>query len=910
MVNIDNNNLFGEQQIDYIEERNYLLKDIPYDVVKRAWFILSHLLLEDGSKVLDMGCGDGQLTYVMSVLSPDLNFVGVDKSKGIISGANKTYQMNNLEFMVGDASSDLFEPESVDAIINSFILHQIFSNARYNERIISDTLRKQFLMLKNGGTMFIRDYTKPEGDEFVLMEMHDEESKSKDLADLSEADLLVWYSEHARPKQDPGCGGFFLEELEPRFPKTRLFRVPYKWAYEFIMRKDKRKIWKNSLPFEYTFYTVEEFRKELHSLGARVQYSAPHWDEEHVAKHFDGHFRLLNLNGDPLGDPPTSFISIAQKMPERASLNVVERRITHDETNVLSVKTLRDQKDGTLVDVVTRNQENAEILPYRLDDNGKLHVYLHDGVIRGIANTVRRSGMNIDGREWSGHMLEAISTDFSNISNLGDLSSESAERFAFQYLGLQAVAKKDIEQGPVYYPDPNYIDERIHTYYIAVEDENLTLSPKNKVLEASRFQAKGVIREFGAQQVLDAIAVGLIPNARLELQILSLMQFLNVKAENWSSKDIKFTSGEIRRTFKVRNFLKQLNTSDKRFKEVKSTAGQLRTVNSIFVEEGQSQGGRTGISSESVDFVLSDDKTINTAVVLPLASSIKGDVHAGFMVKHMPVPQRFEGNGISASAPSFNIPKEIKTYKMLKQHIAEKFGVTPDLVIKLGESYFSHVGITPQRIHPFAVTAPPDAFKDPNMTFIPIYQYMLLWKSLSKEQHFMTVLARAYRYIPGHMKLQAKKDVKLILDKIFKAAQPDWSLPAAVPATNPKAAFDASRQQKTEDKPEKDNSQKEGNPSPVTQVKKKKDEALEKEEKKKDKHRKKKLGLFVSKDEAQALENESVAGNPEATELENKKREAAKNIDISLIEDFENEIKDIRDAMDEELDDDLKPEKW
>ncbi|MGH1375773.1 MAG: class I SAM-dependent methyltransferase [Alphaproteobacteria bacterium] len=904
-IDIENDDLFESTTIDYIEERNYMLREIPYPTVRKAWFTLSHLLVHEGAHVLDMGCNNGELTYAMAVLNPKVRFTGIDKSRKTIKDAKEKYQTHNLEFKVGDISADLFEAESVDAIINSFTLHQVFSNARYNERIVSDTLRKQFSMLKDDGVMFIRDYAKPKQGEFVLMEMHDDESTGEELSELSEVDLLMWYSEHARPKQDPGCGGFFLEELPPRFPRTRLFRLPYKWAYEFIMRKDNREIWESHLPFEYTFYTVQEFRNELRSLGARVQYSAPHWDDDHIRKKFEGHFRLLDLNGDPVGDPPTSFIAVARKQPERASLNVKERRISQDEPSLLEVKTLRDQKRGNLLDVVTRNKELAEILPYRIGEEGRLYVYLHDGVIRGITNSVRRSGTNIDGREWSGHMLETISTIYKDVSDLGTPDADATKRFAKSYLGMSAKIGGIMEEGPAYYPDPNYIDERVHTYYIPVDDEKKTFSPKRKILETHRFQAKGVVKEFSAQTVLDAIAVGLIPNSRLELQLLSLMQHLNIKAENWISKDIKVEEGEITRTFKVREFLKQISNSDKRFKEVKGSAGQLRTINSIFVEEGQSQGGRTGISSEHIDFVLSDEKTINTAVVLPLTKSLKGDIHAGFTVEHMPVPQRFEGNGLSISAPQYNIPKEITNYKMLKQFIAEKFGVTPDLVIKLGESYFSHIGITPQRIHPFAITSPPTVFKDPGITFIPIYQYMLLWKSISKEQHFMTTLARAYRYLPEHMKLQAKRDVKIILDDIFKSAQPDWSMPTAISPTDSKVIH--LRDDDDELTPD--------TPTPASEkpkTKKTADSHKKREKRKKESLKKRLMGLKGEENEAEDLDSLTDA-SVESLEKENKKSKENATIDISLIDDFEDELDAIRQVLEEEEpdpDDEPKPEKW
>lgn len=885
-------NLFQENAVNYIEERNYLLRDIPYHTVRRAWFTLSHILLDDGAQVLDMGCNTGELTYAMAVLSPKIRFIGIDRSKKNISKAKSKFKLHNLEFKLGDVTSDLFKANTIDAVIDSFILHQVFSNSRYNEKIVSDTLRKQLNMLKDGGILFIRDYAKPQAGEYVLMEMHDRPSKGKTLAGLSEADLLVWYSEHARPKQDPGCGGFFLEELPPRFPKTRLFRLPYKWAYEFIMRKDSREKWENNLPFEYTFYTVNDFRNELRALGTRVEYSAPHWDEDFIRKNFTGHFRLLEMDGEPLGDPPTSFIAIARKMPEKSSLKIKERRIS-SEIGSLQIKALRDENTGDLVDVVTRSIDLAEILPYRISQEGRLKIYLHDGVARGIANAVSRSGANIDCREWSGHMIEPLAINYDEVKKGGEFSAAKTAKFSSAFTGLKTVKDTVLEEGPFYYPEPGYLDERVHTVYLNVEKAEGHLPIKSKILQNHHFHAKGVLREFNAQQILDAVAVGLIPNARLELQILSLMQHLNIKAENWISKDLNIAQGEITQSFEVREFLRQVSNTDKRFREVTGTAGQLRAVNSIFVEEGQTQGGYAGISSEKLDFVISDEKTINTAVVLPLTVSMRGDIHAGFLIKHLPVPQRYEGNGMTVSVPQFNIPREITNYRMLKQFIAEKFGVTPDMILKLGESYFSHIGMTPHRIHPFAVAAPPNSFKDPKTRFMPIYQYMLLWRSISKEPHFMTTLARAYRYLPAHLKLEAKREAMLIVKEKFRAAQPDWSMPqTALGAKNNEV--EKPQQTEKEGKSGKTHAMEIFHTSSSASVDSKNFLKL-KEKEKLERRMRKRMGLISAKGLGTNEEEDELAEDYDRNATRKKKI----TVTLDLVGEFEKEIADIKEALDE-----------
>ncbi len=760
----------------YIERRNTLLKDISPDMIRKAWFTLSHLLIDDNATVIDMGCDDGTMTYAMAAMKPKITFLGLDKNKRLISKAKESYKLPNLDFKIGDVSGTIFEDESVDAIINSYILHEVYSHSRYNERVVRDTLNTHFKMLKKGGVMFIRDYASPPADEFVLMEMPDTPSMGDDIINLSEPDLLVWYAEHARPKQDAGCGGFFLEELPERYPRTRLFHLPHKWAYEFALRKDDRTNWETTLPLEYTFFTVQDFRKELQALGARVQYSGPFWDEDFVEKNFEGKFRLYEENGHPLGNPPTCFLAVAYKLPERRSLNIEERRPSISTANHLKITAMRDNNTGEIVDVVSRELDLTEIIPYRINENGRLKVYLHDGMARSIANAVPRGGMNIDGRRWSGHMIEALCVDANAMMDLKILDHKHTVLFSRDHIGLKPKAGEIIEKGPDYYPSPDYIDEKIHTYYLHVEENRNAFQPKSYV-ESEKFQGKGQIREMDAQQVLNAITVGMIPNARLELQILTLFQHLRIKPETWSDKHLALQVSQINQKIDSKTILDMLGTKDDRFKDIKGTGGQLRAVHSLFVEEGQSRGAISGLSSESIDFIVHDGKTINTAVVLPLTKDLKGHVHAGIVMKHLPIPQRHEGNGLTISAPSFNIPPEVTDIRLLKKFIADEFGIAPAKVIKLGESYFSHLGITPHRIYPFAVASPPETMKYSEAKFLPFYQLMLLKRLLSKEPHFMMAIARAYQYFHEDLRLDAKLQVKEIVKQRFEGLQPDWSLP-------------------------------------------------------------------------------------------------------------------------------------
>jgi hypothetical protein len=774
-----------------LERRSLLLKDIEPATVRKAWFILSHLLLDEGARIGHMGCGDGAVTYAMAVMAPGMRFVGLDKSKRALTKAKEKFHLHNLEFKIGDASSEVFPAESLDAIINSYVLHEVYSASRYNERIVGDTLRRQFKMLKNGGTMFLQEYAQPPAGEYVLLQMTDEISNGDDPETLCDADLLVWYAQYARPKQDPGCTGFFLEELPPRFPKTRLFRLPHKWAYEFLMRKDDRARFESDISVELTFFTMNEFRRELRMLGSRVQYSAPHWDEESLEKKLGKKITLYHDDGKPMGPPPSCFIVVAIKQAERKSLNIEERRPSGQQTK-LKITAMRDQKTGRLLDVAGRGMNTAEIIPYCTDEEGRLKIYLYDGAPKSIVNAVARKGVNIDDRTWSGHMIEAVALPHETMENYHPFDTKTAALFSRDCLSLKPQSGAALEAGPDYYPAPDYIDERIYTFYMKVERTSRSVSPRKIIGEDDRFLAKGVLREFDAQQVLNAIAVGMIPNARLELQILSLFKRLDIPVENWTARAIKLEVGEITGKKSLRKILDTYGMDSKRFREIKGASGDLRALHSTFVEEGQSRGAITGISAQDVDFVIHQEKTSSTAAILPLAKGMKGEVHAAFLMDHTPVPERSEGNGLTASAMMINLPASVTSLSQARQFVAESFSVLPEMVIKMGEPYFTHIGMTPQKIYPFAVAVPPKFMDDPDMTVMPLYQVMMIWQSFSREHktessgskvkftmdtNLLLTIARSYKMLHDQMKLEAKLELKSIMKERMEFQNPDWMIP-------------------------------------------------------------------------------------------------------------------------------------
>jgi hypothetical protein len=758
-----------------VENRNAILKNIPSFHVRQAWHASSHLLLPEHATLLKTGCREGYMSAALALINPDLNIIGIDQNPHAIERANQAINLHNLSFKVGSFTDqeflkNNFQPQSLDAIVNSYILYQIYSEHKFDTKKISETLKAQFDLLKVGGLMYIQDYSMPPPDIFVLLELQDQQG-GDDFLTMSDAQLLEWFSENARPWQDAGCHGFYLEKMPSRLPKTSLYRLPYKWAYEFILRKDKRAVWEEELYKEYTFYARHDYRRELRNIGARVMYSAAHWDDAVIKRKFTGNLKLYSDDGYPLELAPTSYILVAQKVDEGSTLRIQERRpfpMEEGKERYLKISSAKHKTDGRIFDVISRHAFPVDYIPYRLSQTGRLKVFLRDEVQRPVTNAVPRKGKNLDIRRWSGYMIEPVSFDLRDVQTVNIINHNDVAAFIKDKIGLKVATGCVIENGAGYYPDPKHIDEYIQTQYIRID----ALSETENAIYG--------LREFDAQTILNAISVGYIPNSRLELQILYLFRHLGIKYESWDSMPMELQTqpDDAMPIEDLESLMDQYQNdqSEKNHKTdyhfQKSTQGQFRHIQSAFVQEGLVEGVLRGVSSHNHEFVVSNQHADNVAVVLPLVKKLSGEVMAGIVKDFHPIPQRYKGDGTMISCPKFNLPPHISSYEMARKYVADQFEVPIEYVSKMGESFFVHTGITPQRIYPFAVSAPAgtDAYKHGVTALAPLAS---LWKLFYcfdiAGLEFLKTIAIAYNQFCADSDLS----VAWNFDKSFAAEQSD-----------------------------------------------------------------------------------------------------------------------------------------
>ncbi len=784
------------------------LKGISPDIILRAKLICSHFLLPDGARILDLGCENGALTAAMAHFCPRFTLIGVDRNPQVVERAQRQYiNRPNLSFIHASADKLPFSAGEIDGVINSRILGDIYSLSDYSEAAVRQALTEQFRVLRPEGLMVIYDYAKAPDDEFTLLEFptlrkFPASGAYKKTRGDRDAENLIWFSENARPKQARGCEGFFLEELPPRFPYTRLFRLPAKWAYEFIIRKENMDKISRNIGREHAIFSDMDYYRELQALGGRVLYSAPWQNPYTVRTHYKDSFRMYHDDGKPLGYPPTGFLIAVQKLQDKKSLLLHELRASKNTAETLLIQTVRDERDGQLIDTVERYTRYTDVIPFTRDEEGRLKVYLHYAAPKCLINTVPRLGGNLDGKRWSGHMLSALKMPLDKLEEAQKGSAGQIPRLIIKETGLRPVAQiggdAGLIKGPEGYPAPDMVNELIRTCFIEVSYGQTPKCVSRLFEDRKGFSSAGEIREFDVEDVLRAINVGFVPNAWLEIQLHDLLKKNGEAPAKWLHEALP-VGNEMPppdRILRADDILAQMEhkdserldreaaaKKDKRFRKVKGSAGKIRTVRSVFIDEGVIDGRLSGLASSDADFAIPEGETINKAVVLALTANLKGQTLAGFEFDEMPVPYRFGQEEPVINLPSFTLPREITTMDEAKAYIAEKFETTPDRVSQMGESFFTCIDVTPQRIFPFAVASAKGG-KKLRMFYAPIHD---LWKITDQDYKWSFL----FKWGLAHMLLCQDSvfstDYTPRLDvhnKRFGALSPRHSSAAAAPSSS------------------------------------------------------------------------------------------------------------------------------
>jgi SAM-dependent methyltransferase len=100
-----------------------------YELVMGRWSrrlaepFLDFANLRDGERILDAGCGTGNLAFAIAARAPAATVNGVDLSPAYINHARASNSNKNIEFSVADVCALPFPDASFDSVLSLLLLH-------------------------------------------------------------------------------------------------------------------------------------------------------------------------------------------------------------------------------------------------------------------------------------------------------------------------------------------------------------------------------------------------------------------------------------------------------------------------------------------------------------------------------------------------------------------------------------------------------------------------------------------------------------------------------------------------------------------------------------------------------------------------------------------------------------------
>jgi ubiquinone/menaquinone biosynthesis C-methylase UbiE len=120
---------------------------------------VDNALIKPGDRLLDVGCGTGEVTLLAKIRTKDGQVYGIDPAPEMIAAARRKAGRKGLDvdFRVGVIESLPFEESTIDVVTSSLMMHHLPEDLK--ERGLTEVYR----VLKPGGRLLIADFMRPTG---------------------------------------------------------------------------------------------------------------------------------------------------------------------------------------------------------------------------------------------------------------------------------------------------------------------------------------------------------------------------------------------------------------------------------------------------------------------------------------------------------------------------------------------------------------------------------------------------------------------------------------------------------------------------------------------------------------------------------------------------------------------------
>lgn len=119
--------------------------------------LIQQASIQEGHRVLDIGCGTGTLAFWIKQRVQGVHVVGLDADPKIIDIARQKGQRNGVDvaFDEGYSTNLPYEDSSFDRVVSSLFFHHLLPEDKVT------TVREVYRVLKPGGCFHVADWGKP-----------------------------------------------------------------------------------------------------------------------------------------------------------------------------------------------------------------------------------------------------------------------------------------------------------------------------------------------------------------------------------------------------------------------------------------------------------------------------------------------------------------------------------------------------------------------------------------------------------------------------------------------------------------------------------------------------------------------------------------------------------------------------
>ncbi|GAB4214976.1 MAG: hypothetical protein OHK0013_40110 [Sandaracinaceae bacterium] len=696
----------------------------------------AHLLCE--GRVADMGMGSGEGSAALAALYPSLEVVGVDLDPEMVSRASAKHRYPNLRFVVGDVADPVFPEGTLAGIFDSSVLHHVTSFARYDHEAAARCLAVQVRALARGGVLVVRDFLLPDGaDEDVFLELREHDDGRRLGSDV---DVLLRASrEHRSLSESPG---FAVAKVAPTrelplAPGWARFRLSMRHAVELVLRKDYREDWEAEIKEEYTYFDRARFEQVFSALGLRVLASSPIRNPWILRHRFEGQVVLRALDGAELDPPATNYVIVGERVGPGEAVRFRDAGEAVP-LGFLELAAFEDRRSGQVREVVRRPGVVADVVPFFLHQD-RVYVIARTSYPRPILGTSLVTEPALEGAGVVPWLAEPMHVQLDDKP-----IAQSVEEELAHTARLDPARIRRCLPGTTYYPSPGGLQEEVRSIFVEI-DPTFDDVPLRGV---SPFSTSGRIRPIEAQQVLRAAQVGGLPDARLELNVRSLLTRLGRPHGPWIGDSPAAMPETGLGADRTSWHALADRPSRRAFRAIEPRpASRFLALHARRFEELDAADNVLG--SAVLELVVPRTRSATTVATAALAR-IDGTLCLGIDDDDLPAAQCFHGNSEILVTPAWRLPREVLVARapiraaqaFVRDRYREEHGLEVQEIADLGGRYHPSAGATPEVVHPWLVVVAgraPGVRPQRALRFVPVEE----------------VLAHAHAIVDGHLRVVA-----------------------------------------------------------------------------------------------------------------------------------------------------------